>query len=286
MEGLESRVKGLLIWVCYTEAMGVEKVVWKPRVKGVPGELWVRGKWDEKLFKNCVAVVGSRRMTEYGKRVVEKLVPRLVQEGRTIVSGFMYGVDLAAHQTTIECGGKTVAVLGWGIHYPMTSDQTSMTKKITENGGLVLSQWERQEPTLWTFPARNRIVAGVTTEIFVVEAAAKSGALITAEMGRELGRKIWAVPGPVTSKVSMGTNMLIKTGKAEMWVPESGRTGELKSIGNRGDLYTLLQNEVLTVDEIVRRTGRSADDIGSEVTMMILRGDVVERDGKYYLAND
>ena len=113
----------------------------------------------------------------------------------------------------------------------------------------------------------------------MVEAAAKSGALITARMGRELGREIWAVPGPVTSTVSVGTNWLIKTGQAQMWVPNESMSRDTK----KGDLYTMLQNEILTIDELVRKTGRSAEDLGAELTMMTLRGEVVEREGKYYV---
>ena len=79
-----------------------------------------RGSWDEKLFDKCVAVVGSRRMTSYGQRVIEKMIPGLVQQGYTIVSGFMYGVDVAAHEMAVKCGGKTIAVLGWGIKYELT----------------------------------------------------------------------------------------------------------------------------------------------------------------------
>ena len=219
-------------------------------------------------------------------RVVEKLVPILVDQGYTIVSGFMYGVDQEAHRVCVECGGKTIAVLGWGIQEKMESNDTNLANKIIESGGLVISQWEEQKGTLWTFPARNRIVAALSAEIYVVEAAAKSGALITAEMGRQLGKKIWAVPGPITSSVSAGTNWLIKTGQAEMWLPSSAKASEGQAgYTNKSDLYALLLNEALTVDEMVRKTGRTADDLGAELTIMTLRGEVVEREGKYY-AND
>ena len=241
-----------------------------------------KGDWDGKIFEKCVAVVGSRRMTQYGQRVVEKLVPALVHEGWTIVSGFMYGVDQAAHRTCLEVGGKTIAVLGWGINYPMSNDQCSMSNRILETGGLVISEWEEQQPAYWTFPARNKIVAAISQRIYVVEAAAKSGALITAEMGRELGKEIWAVPGPITSLVSIGTNKLIASCQAKMWLPDS----DTKSNTKQTEISIALQNESLTVDDLVRKTGRSAEDVGSELTMMMLAGDIVEKDGKYYVSEN
>ena len=239
-----------------------------------------KGKWDEKLFEKCAAVVGSRRMTQYGQRVVEKLVPVLVHEGWTIVSGFMYGVDQAAHKTCLDCGGRTIAVVGWGIKQKLEMGDEKLEKEIINAGGLVISEWEDQQPAYWTFPARNKIVAGISERIYVVEAASRSGALITAGMGQKLGKEIWAVPGPITSSVSAGTNRLIASGQAKMWLADDVRvTGK-----NNTEIYTLLQNEALTVDELVRKTGRSAEDIGSELTMMMLAGDIVEKDGKYYVS--
>lgn len=243
-----------------------------------------RGGWDDKVFEKCAAVVGSRRMTQYGRRVVERLVPVLVHEGWTIVSGFMYGVDVTAHQIAAECGGKTVAVLGWGIDYKMSNDQCQMSNRIIKNGGLVISEWVDQQPAYWTFPARNRIVAAISQRVYVVEAASRSGALITAEMGRQLGKEIWAVPGPITSSVSVGTNNLIASGQAKMWLPNEVRGTVTVRDKNNAEIYIMLQNEVLTVDELVRATGRRAEDIGSELTMMMLSGDIVERDGKYYVS--
>lgn len=264
---------------------GVEAKIakWKLKGLGVPGEVWYLGEWKEKVFERAVGVVGSRRMTEYGRRVIEKLVPKLVDQGWTIVSGFMYGVDQEAHRVCVECGGKTVAVLGWGINERLETSDQRLADEIVASGGLIISQWEKQKGTLWTFPARNRIVAALSSEIYVVEAAAKSGALITAEMGRQLGKKIWAVPGPITSSVSVGTNRLIASGQAKMWLPDLGTRQEAIGTSNGAEVYVALQSDALTVDELVRKTGRSPQDIGVELTMMTLRGEVVEREGKYYL---
>lgn len=248
-------------------------------------EVYWKGEWNDKLFDKCAAVVGSRRMTQYGQRVVEKLVPILVHDGWTIVSGFMYGVDQAAHRVCLECGGRTIAVLGWGINWKMEDTDLKLAKEIVSNGGLMISEWKDQPGTLWTFPARNRIVAAISQRIYVVEAASRSGALITAEMGRELGREIWAVPGPITSSVSVGTNKLIADGLARIWIgptsPEASSGLRDNRFRSSAKIYTMLQNEALTVDELVRVTGRSAQEVGSELTMMMLAGDVVEKDGMY-----
>ncbi len=224
-------------------------------------------------------------MTNYGERVVEKLVPQLVQAGFTIVSGFMYGVDQAAQRMAMTCGGRTVAVLGWGINYrKLESKDLKLEEEIIKSGGLMLSEWEEQEPALWTFPFRNRIVAALASDIYVVEAAVKSGSLITARMGMELGRKIWAAPGPITSSVSVGTNMLIDEGMAQMLTSNNFQSNSNDSISkNQNPILGLIQNEGLDASEIARRLNRSAADVGADLTMLILKGEVEEREGKYYL---
>ena len=233
-------------------------------------KLYYKGTWDDSLFTKCMTIVGSRRMTDYGRRVIEKIVPRLVQDGWTIVSGFMYGVDQYAHKICMENGGRTIAVLGWGI------DQENDTK-IIESGGLLVSLWKDQLGTLWTFPARDRVMAALGHELIVIEAAAKSGSLITAEMAYKLGKPIWAIPGPITSSVSVGTNKLIAEGKAKIYQyhPREGKPQE-------GVILDLIQNEGLDASEIARRLNRSASDVGAELTMLILKGDIEEREGKYY----
>lgn len=248
-----------------------------------PKEIFYQGKLDLKIFENCVAVVGSRRMTEYGRRVIEKLVPQLVFEKKTVVSGFMYGTDQYAHQTTINNGGKTIAVLGWGINKKMEDYDKKLAEEIISSGGLLISEWEEQEGALWTFPARNRIVAALSDEVFVIEAAAKSGSLITAGMAAKLKRKIWAVPGPITSKTSVGTNNLIAIGQAKMW---TGAASAKASASQASPILNILENEALTADELARKLNKSIIEIGTELSMLLLNGSVFERSGKYYLAGE
>lgn len=245
-----------------------------------PKEIFYQGKWSSKIFASCVSVVGSRRMTDYGRRVLEKIIPQLVMNKKTIVSGFMYGVDQYAHQLCLENGGRTIAVLGWGINHRLTGTDNKLAKKITENGGLLISEWENQQPSHWTFPSRNRIVAALSSEIYIIEAAVKSGSLITARLGRKLKRKIWAVPGPVTSKTSAGTNSLIADGKAYMWIDNFTKDTPVKK---RGPLLSILENEALTTDEISRKLNVSVAQIGAELSLLTISGQLVERGGKYYL---
>lgn len=109
-----------------------------------PKRLYFQGTWTEEIFKSCVAVVGSRKMTDYGRQVLEKLIPKLVFAKKTIVSGFMYGVDQYAHQIALNSGGKTIAVLGWGISEPLLDYDKELSQKIIQSKGLILSEWEHQ----------------------------------------------------------------------------------------------------------------------------------------------
>lgn len=256
-----------------------------------PKGLYYIGHFEEKILTKCVTVVGSRKMTEYGRQVIRKLVPQLVEFGKVIVSGLMYGVDQTAHRECIDCGGKTVAVLGWGLRWEgVGKREKDLMKEIIDSGGAVISEWKENPSSLWMFPHRDRTMAAMSSDVYVVEGAIKSGSLITAQWGIRFGKKVWAVPGPITSKVSEGTNWLIATGNAEMWLPEQQLRLETEN-KNEGinthvsDIYHLLQNEVLCIDEIALKIGRSVESVSAELTMMEVRGEVEERAGKYYIVD-
>lgn len=245
-----------------------------------PKDIYYIGKWTPQIFESCVAVVGSRRMTDYGRRVIEKIIPKLVFEKKTIVSGFMYGVDQYAHRVCLESGGVTIAVLGWGINYQLTGFDLKLAQKIIETSGLLISEWEAQKSTLWTFPQRNRLVAALAKEVIIIEAAVSSGSLITARIGRKLKRKIWAVPGPITSKTSIGTNSLIANGQADIWL---GTSKQLTITRSKEPLLDLLENEALTTDEIARKLNLPVSSIGAQLSLFTISGQLIERGGKYYL---
>jgi DNA processing protein len=254
-----------------------------------PVKLYYLGQFDQNVLSCCVAVVGTRRITEYGKVVIKKLVASLVESGKVIVSGLMYGVDQYVHRECLKYDAKTIAVLGWGINWTGTGEEEkNLIAEIVAKGGVVVSEWWNERSTLWMFPHRDRIMAAMASDIYVVEGALKSGSLITAEWGRKLGKTVWAVPGPVTSKVSEGTNWLIASGRAKMWLPEQqlamnlDKDMETRSISNI-HIYRMLQNEPLTVDELVIKIRKPAQEIGAELTLMVLKGEIIEREGKYYV---
>lgn len=261
-----------------------------PRVE----KLFYKGSWDEGLFDKSVAIVGSRKMTGYGERVIEKIVPVLVDAGVTIISGFMYGVDQEAHRVCIEHGGKTVAVLGWGIDRELTNGDLSLYKKLVSSGGMMVSEYEGDLPSRpWMFPQRNRIVVGLSSAVIVIEAAYKSGSLITAKLAKKFDKKLLAVPGPITSGVSKGTNILIREGGALMITSgeqvlealgwggvEMGEVGQDSEV--RG-ILGLLENEDLMIDVIAKKLGKSVKDIGQELSLLQLMGKVEEKEGRFFV---
>ncbi|OGD87094.1 DNA protecting protein DprA [Candidatus Curtissbacteria bacterium RIFCSPHIGHO2_02_FULL_40_17] len=160
----------------------------------------------------AVAVVGARFATAYGRQVTEKLVMDLTLAGLTIVSGLARGVDSIAHRAAMDAGGRTIAVLGSGVDLIYPPENKLLAEKIIQNGALV-SEFPLGFPSVPSnFPARNRIISGLSLGVLVTEAAADSGSLITAGQAAEQGREVFAVPGPITSKMSEGVNQLIKEG--------------------------------------------------------------------------
>lgn len=269
-------------------------------IRNCPEKLYYRGKWKEDLFKKVTAIVGSRQITKYGRSVVEKIMPEIVFQKSTVISGFMYGVDTEAHQKCLELGGKTIAVLGSGLdeYYPKENDK--LYTEILKNEGLVISEYEPDlKPTTWTFPQRNRIVSGLTnTSVVIVEAGIKSGSLITAKLALEQKRKILAVPGMINSKMSEGTNWLIKTGGAKILteprdifedrIAMPTQENLFKDYSNLSDLeriiIDLVENEAMTSDELCQITKKNISEISTTLSMMLMKDLLTEEDGKFYIS--
>lgn len=269
-------------------------------IRNCPEKLFYRGEWKSELFKKVTAIVGSRQITKYGRGVVEKIMPEIVFQKSTVISGFMYGVDTEAHQKCLELGGKTIAVLGSGLdeYYPKENDK--LYTEILKTGGLVISEYEANfKPTVWSFPQRNRIVAGLTnTSVVIVEAGIKSGSLITAKLAMEQKRKILAVPGPINSKTSEGTNYLIKTGGAKILteprdifedkIAMPTQENLFKDYSNLNDLeriiIDLVENEAMTSDELCQITKRNITEISTTLSMMLMKDLLTEEDGKFYIS--
>lgn len=183
------------------------------QISDPPSVLYVKGtlpNWKTP----CIAVVGTRKITSYGHAVTRELTRQLVEGGFTIISGMMVGVDTVAHETALTANGRTIGVLGYGFGVPyFPREQAKVAKQIMDSGGCLLSEYPPwQPPTRYTFPQRNRIVAGLSLGVLVTEAAAKSGSKITARLAAEQGREVFAVPGPIDSIYSEGTKELINLG--------------------------------------------------------------------------
>lgn len=259
-------------------------------------KLYYRGNWDKKLFKKSLAIVGSRRNTKYGQQVVKKLMPTLISNKITIVSGFMYGIDSLAHTETIECGGKTIAVLGCGLDVLYPTRNNDLYGQILNSGGLVVSEYEsKAKPALWTFPQRNRIVVGLSSlGVLVVEAGLNSGSLVTARIAGEEKRKVYCVPGPITSSVSEGTNLWIKNNKGQMVTKVDDILGKKDKTSLQSSLFDnknkkekkileYISNEALSLDELAIKTGINVSELSVILSMLQMEAVVEEMGGKYYL---
>ncbi len=179
-----------------------------------PAILYVRGSLDWDQQKEVVAVVGTRKPTSYGLQIATQLV-EVIAKQCVIVSGLAYGIDAAVHKAALRKEGVTVAILGSGLDdasiYPR--EHRKLAQEILRKGGALISEYPPlAEPLKHHFPERNRIIAGLSQKIVVVEAGERSGALITANLGLDYNREVLAVPGPVTSLMSMGPNQLIAEG--------------------------------------------------------------------------
>lgn len=267
----------------------------KPEIRG----LWYRGVWDFTLWQKTVAIVGSRKMSRYGKKVIAEIVPRFVAAGYTTISGFMYGIDTEVHRLTLENGGRTVAVLGYGIEREIDTEVHSMYHQMMQSGCLILSEYPGlTRGQVWTFPQRNRIVVGLSDMVVVVEAGIKSGSLNSASWGVRQGKPVFAVPGSIFSETSEGSNILISEGKAisltlarlfealekneQYFYSEKGRQNRQKArmSAHESTLVALMKLEgPQSVNELSRGLGKPAGEVSAMLTSLLLRGEVNEELG-------
>jgi DNA processing protein len=180
-----------------------------------PAVLYGKGAWRQAIEAGpVVAIVGSRRATAYGRNVAERLAADLASRGVTIVSGLARGIDAAAHRAAVEAGGRSIGVMGTGLDEVYPREHKKLAERLLERGGLVTEFPLETPPAGKNFPFRNRVIAGLAFAVVVVEAAERSGSLITARLALEAGRDVCAVPGNITSPSSFGPNYLIKDGAA------------------------------------------------------------------------
>lgn len=244
----------------------------------------------------AIGVVGTRKITGYGRAVTEKLTRELVEASLTIVSGLARGVDSIAHRIALESKGRTIAVLGGGLEKIFPPENSLLADKIADGRGAVVTEFPPEYPHLArNFPGRNRIISGLSLGVVVTEAAQDSGSLITARFALEQGREVFAVPGPITSTLSEGPVTLLKNGaklvtNGEDITEELGlkRQSKMKSMNTislsevQKEILGILQKEAKHIDEICRELKKSPGLISSELIKMEIIGAIKSLGGGNY----
>lgn len=246
----------------------------------------------------AVAVVGTRRVTSYGRQVTEQVSTYLARNGMTVVSGLARGVDGVAHHSALAGGGRTIAVLGSGLDQIYPPEHRQLADLIAANGAVISDYHPSTPPDAGNFPPRNRIISGLSLATVVVEAGESSGALITATFAAEQGREVFAVPGPIYAPQSKGTNRLIHQGAQPLLDP----VNILESLNLRkvdhykqaslllpvdeleSKLMEILNLEPVHIDDIQSKAGYPVEKVSAALTMMELKGMVRQVSGMTYLA--
>jgi DNA processing protein len=257
-----------------------------------PRVLFLRGAADpEILARPAVAIVGARACSPYGAQVARMLGRELAAAGLVVVSGLARGIDGEAHRGAIDAGGLTVAVLGCGIDRDYPAAHAELARRICERG-LVVSEYELGvEPAPWRFPARNRIIAGLTAVTVIVEARERSGALITADFALEDGREVFAVPGEITGTLSTGTNRLLRQGATplttaddvlELFGLAACQRPRMPEVGgSAAAVLERLADGAASADELSRTTGLEPGPLAAALAELELAGLASEADGRY-----
>ena len=264
-----------------------------------PYVLFVRGQLPNPNSPT-LAVVGTRKFTAYGKLACEEIVTPLVGQGVVIVSGLAFGIDAIAHQATIDNGGITIAVLGGGVDNKTIAPTSplELAKQIIASGGAVISEYPPGfEPTLYTFPARNRIVAGLSLGTLVIEAPLTSGALITAKCALDYNREVFAIPHSLNSPTGIGPNNLIKMGaklitQSSDIIESLSLTGLGEIINNKqilpstpteAKILEFLSKEPQHIDLIIKTSGLDSPTVNSTLVLMEMKGKVRNLGGMNYI---
>jgi len=249
--------------------------------------------------EDCIAVVGTRKHTPYGKQVVQNIVKGLVQLGLTIVSGLARGIDTLAHRETLKHGGRTIAVLGSGIDVIYPAENRSLASAISKQG-TIISEFELgAKPDAGNFPQRNRIISGLCQATIVVEAGHHSGAILTALNAVDQNREVFAVPGRITDAKSVGCLRLIRNGaiplenadqvlehiQAKMFKPPRPQQQQLRLDLNQTErkLWEVLSSEPKHIDEIVAASQMDVTQVLATLLGMELKGAVLQLSGKQFV---
>lgn len=261
-----------------------------PPVFFVAGDMRPEDEW-------AVAIVGTRRVTAYGRQVTEEVATFLAQNGITVVSGLARGIDGISHDACLRAGGRTFAVLGSGVDRIYPPEHRSLAARIVENGALISDYPLGTEPDSVNFPPRNRIISGLSIATIVVEAGETSGALITAEFAAEQGRDVFAVPGNIYAPQSKGTNRLIVQGARPLVdkqeILELLNLDKIQHIQSarvslpadelETQVIKILGNETYHIDEICVHSGLPIEKVSATLALMELKGMVRQVGGMTYM---
>jgi len=263
-----------------------------------PKELFIKGE-STALNNKCLAIVGTRRATDYGRRIARRFANELAQCGFTIVSGLAEGIDTQAHEGALEARGKTIAVFGCGIDKTFPAQNKGLADEIEKSGALI-SEYSPGTPTAkWTFPRRNRIISGLSLGVVMVEGNYESGAMITAKLALDEGREVFAVPGNIEIDQTKGPHWLIKQGaKLAENVDDILEEFNIKRVaGNEKakeqdysqlssdevKIISYLTKEPKHIDEISAKSGMETQEALSILSILEIKKLVKQVPGKYFV---
>ncbi len=267
-----------------------------------PVILYVKGK-VELLCSSCVGMVGARASSVYGQRIAEDLARRLSRQGVTVVSGLALGIDAAAHRGALRAGGNTIGVLGCGLDVVYPRQNKKIYDEMFRSGAVVSEYRLGSKPEAYRFPARNRIISGLSRGVVVVEAARKSGSLITARCALEQGRDVFAIPGRIDSLKSEGTHRLLQEGAKLVHTVDDileelacgcqtvsscpdriteGKSHAVQLTDAEKELFSFLDVYPQTIDEITSRCGKTVQKVNELLLMLELKGVVESLAGNLY----
>ena len=313
-QDLVERIKNKEKWINLTEELTLTKKLgcklvsfedthYPPLLKNIPSPpplLYVKGELHQQDYKMPLAIVGTRRASYYGRMMSTELAGELAGSGFTIISGLARGIDTCAHEGALKREGRTLAVLGSGLNLIYPPENRELSERIAHNGALISEFTLNTPPDRHNFPRRNRIISGLSLGVVVVEAGARSGALITANFALEQGREVFAVPGKVDSPHARGTHKLIQDGAklviqwrdiASEVMPQISWEGNKENLErplpvlgeDEEKIYSLLSSEPLHIEELIRKTHFSSPAALSLLLSMELRGLVRQLPGKFFV---
>lgn len=270
------------------------------KIKNPPQRLYIEGN-EELLNNKSLAIVGSRKCSEYGIKYAKEFTKEIAENNITIVSGLAIGIDTVAHEVAKECKGNTIAVLGSGMNHIYPEENQNLYKEILEKGGCIISEYEpNEEVDMKNFPERNRIISGISMGVLIIEAGYRSGSTITGRYGLNQGKSVFCLPRSIGISNGIGTNELIKKGAALVTNPgeilrefgikydlsqkESNTSIETIEIEKEyQEIYKLISYTPQNIQYLSQKTGFKIAEITQKLIMMELQGYVKSLPGNYYV---